>query len=164
MNRALSARHDRIDPTDIALTLLRAVVGVVFMAHGFLKLTDIGAFEESLAELGVPWPVGTAWLVALVEFVGGIGIFFGCFTRVAALALAGVMVVAIATVHAPHGLMAQNGGFEHPLVLLASLVVFLVAGPGRYSMDHALGSLYEKHRDVAPRDYPPDDRQTPAES
>jgi hypothetical protein len=45
------------------------------------------------------------------------------------------MTVAIATVHLKHGLFAANGGFEYPLVLLASSLWFMAAGAGPWSLD-----------------------------
>lgn len=145
------------------MAVLRAVVGVVLMAHGFLKLTDLSAFEESLVSLGIPLPALSSWLAALAEFVGGMGVFFGFFTRLAALAASFVMLTAILAVHAGHGLMADRGGFEFPLVLLAVLLFFVAAGAGPLSMDAALRGLHEKHRDVQPKDEPPNDRQVPAD-
>ncbi len=163
MQRVHSKLEHRIDAADVAVAVLRAVVGVVLMAHGYLKLTDIGEFERSLASLGVPLPAISSWLAALAEFLGGMGLFFGFFTRLTALAPAIVMLTAILTVHAGNGLIAQKGGFELPLVLLTVLLFFVVAGPGPLSMDAALGGLYEKHRDVRPKGDPPNDRQVPAE-
>jgi putative oxidoreductase len=164
MQRAMASHTNAAVTGEVFRTILRLVVGVVLMAHGFLKLTDIGAFEESLVSMGFPIPRASAWAAALAEFLGGAGLFFGFWTRLAAIVGSIVMVTAIATVHATNGLLAENGGFEYPLVLLAALLYFLAAGAGRYSMDEAMRGLYEKHRDVRPRHEPRNDRRIPAES
>lgn len=151
MQRALPTQANDVDAMDVAKALLRVVMGVVFMAHGFQKLTDINAIEETFASLRIPMPGVSAWLAALAEFLGGVGLFLGCFTRIAGVATSIVMITAIAMVHGKHGLMAQNNGFEYPLVMLAVSAFFVLTGAGRYSLDHAFGGLYEKHADDGPR-------------
>ena len=71
------------------------------------------------------------------ELLGGLGLIVGLFTRVAAFGVMCVMVVAIATVHLHKGLLAEHGGFEYPLLLLATSLYFLVAGGGPVSLDAA---------------------------
>jgi putative oxidoreductase len=49
------------------------------------------------------------------------------------------MIVAIATVHLPHGLFTQNNGFELPLLYIASATAIALIGNGAYSLDAGLG-------------------------
>ena len=63
---------------------------------------------------------------------------FGLLTRVAALGVISVLAVAIGTVHLHNGLFSQNGGFELPLVLLASALFVMLAGPDPLSLDTLL--------------------------
>jgi putative oxidoreductase len=54
--------------------------------------------------------------------------------------LTGVMTNAIRHVHAQNGLWVTNGGIEYPAVILAALAALADGGPGRYSLDEALGT------------------------
>jgi hypothetical protein len=74
-------------------------------------------------------------LAIVGELFGGLGLVVGLLTPIAAFGVACTMTVAIAAVHLQHGLFAANGGFEFPLVLLASALWFMAAGPGPWSVD-----------------------------
>jgi uncharacterized membrane protein YphA (DoxX/SURF4 family) len=113
--------------------LLRAVLGVIFIAHGFQKIdAGIGAFSASVARLGFPAPYLFAWAAALSEFLGGICVLIGLFTRYAALAISIVMIIAVTRVHLHQGLI---GGYEYPLVLLAVAAAVMLTGAGPISFD-----------------------------
>jgi putative oxidoreductase len=118
-----------------ALTLLRVVVGVVMAAHGLQKVMDPSQFQGHLTQMGFPIPGVLTYLTIAGELFGGIGLALGLLTPIAAFGVACVMTVAIATVHLKHGLFAANGGFEYPLVLLASSLWFMAAGAGPWSLD-----------------------------
>ena len=80
-------------------------------------------------------------LAALAEFGGGFLLILGLLTRLASLGIAGVMVVALVTYHLPQGhpFVATTGpSFELAAVYLACAVLFLLAGPGRFSLDDRL--------------------------
>ena len=116
--------------------LLRAVLGVVFIAHGFHKIAGgLGEFTHSVARIGFPVPHLFAWAAALSEFLGGICVLVGLFTRYAALAIGVVMAVAITRVHLHQGLI---GGYEYPLVLLTVAAAVMLTGPGPVSVDRTI--------------------------
>jgi putative oxidoreductase len=133
---------------DIALLVLRLVLGGVFVAHGAQKL--FGSFGgpgiEGTAgfheQLGIKPAKPMAILAGLAEFVGGILVIAGFLTPLAALALIVVMIVAIVKVHLRHGFFAASGGYEFNLVLIAVAVALILAGSGAYSIDAALGILW----------------------
>ncbi len=117
---------------------LRIAVGVIFIAHGRQKLFGgLTGFGQYLESLGVPLPHVFAIIVALVEFLGGIALLLGLFTRWAALLLAINMLVAILRVHLPYGLTG-TGGFEFPLALLAAALSLAVTGPQRLSIERSV--------------------------
>jgi putative oxidoreductase len=131
---------------DPGLLLIRVVFGLVFAAHGAQKL--FGWF-------GGHGPRGTAGFFGSLGFrrqhalpmavLAGVseatGLLFaiGFLTPFAALAMASVMVVAVGTVHWRNGLWVTNGGYEFNLVLWTVAVAVAASGPGRFSLDAALG-------------------------
>lgn len=126
-----------------APVLLRLVIGALMAYHGFKKFDGgLGGVEEFFGMVDVPWPAVTAPLVAIVEVVGGLALIVGAATRLAALSLAGVLVGAILFVKADLGVIAAPGpmpGAELDLALLAGLLAVVVLGPGKLSVDQAIG-------------------------
>ena len=120
-----------------ALTLLRVALGVVMMAHGWLKLQDPMAFTELLATKGMPMPEVLTWLAIGAEFGGGALVALGLLTPIGALAIAINLGVAIARFHVGNGLFTENGGWELPGFLLVAAVYFMIRGGGRFSLDWA---------------------------
>ena len=113
--------------------LLRVVLGAIFVAHGFQKISsDMREFTHTVGHLGFPMPVLFAWAAALSEFLGGICVLVGLFTRWAALAIAVVMTVAVTQVHLHQGLLQ---GYEYPLALLAIAIAIVLTGAGPASLD-----------------------------
>jgi putative oxidoreductase len=113
--------------------LLRLVLGAIFIAHGFQKLSGgMHDFTHTVGRLGFPAPAVFAWAAALSEFLGGICVLVGLFTRWAALAIAVVMAVAVTQVHLHQGLV---GGYEYPLMLLTVATAIVLTGAGPVSLD-----------------------------
>ncbi len=128
---------------ELAPLAARLIVGVIMAAHGLQKLvTGPGNFGKFLAQLGVPLPTLMGYVVTLVELGGGILLIIGLLSRLAALLLTIDLVVAILLVKTQVGFLSpQCGGAcaELDLALIAGLLVILFAGPGKLSLDHALG-------------------------
>ena len=136
---------------DIATAILRLVLGVVFFAHG-AQMT-LGWFGGSgfsgtmgffTGALHIPAPL--AFLAIAAEFFGGVGLILGFLTRIAALGIAAVMVVAIGTVHSGFGFFmnwagTQKGeGFEYHLLVLAITAFLMIRGAGAFSIDRAIAA------------------------
>jgi putative oxidoreductase len=129
---------------DLALLVLRLVVGLTFAAHGAQKL--FGAFGgpgiEGTAgffeQIGLRPGRLHAWTAALTEFLGGLAIALGIVTPIPAAALIAVMTAAVITVHLKNGFFASNQGFEFNLVLAAALFALAGVGAGGWSLDAAL--------------------------
>ena len=122
---------------DLAILLARVVVGVVFMAHGWQKLssTGIDSVAAFLGQLGVPLPVVAAWFSTLVELIGGAALILGAATPVAALLLVADMAGAYLFVHVGNGIFVDQGGFELVGALAAACLILAAVGAGRFSVD-----------------------------
>jgi len=129
--------NDRVRVT--ALTLLRVVTGIIFMAHGGQKLLDPAGTAAAFGQMGIPAPEVAVWLAIAGELLGGLGLLLGLLTPIAALGSLCVMLAAILFVHLGHGLFAQNQGWEYPLTLLLVALFFVVHGAGPVSVDAAIG-------------------------
>ena len=125
--------------TQTALTMLRVVVGAIFVAHGAQKLFVFGLAGVSgmFGQIGIPLPEVTGPLVALLEFFGGLALVAGLLTRWAALGLAINMLGATLLVHAKGGFFMPSG-IEITLALGAASLAFAVMGAGEYSLDKLL--------------------------
>jgi putative oxidoreductase len=130
--------------TDLGLTILRVIAGIIFAAHGGQKLFVYG-FEGvtgAFTQMGAPLPGITGPLVALLEFFGGIALVVGLLTRLAGLGLSGVMIGALVLVHLPAGFFLPNG-YEFVLMLLGAALTLAVTGAGKYSVDALLATRTE---------------------
>ena len=129
---------------DIGLLILRIVVGIIFVGHGSQKL--FGWFDgpgmdgttSMMEKMGMEPPQLWAWLSAMGELFGGLGLALGLLTPIAATALVGSMLVAIIKVHWPNGLWNSDGGYEFPLVMAAAAFSVGLMGPGLLSLDNLL--------------------------
>ncbi|MEX2603827.1 MAG: DoxX family protein, partial [Gracilimonas sp.] len=90
---------------DIAVLLLRIGVGVIFVVSGWGKLSGIEGVQQFFGNIGIPLAGFMAWVVALVEFVGGLMVLVGYKVEVPGILLAITMLVAIFTVK-----MGGDGG------------------------------------------------------
>jgi len=126
---------------DLGPLLIRLGVGAVFAVHGWQKLNDgVSNFAGFLESLNVPLPDIVAWLQVVAEGVGGVLLVLGLFTRLATLPLIVTMVGAILLVKVDVGFVEPGvTGAELEVALLAGLLGLLFLGPGRYSLDSAMG-------------------------
>jgi putative oxidoreductase len=123
-------------PTSLGLFLLRVVVGAAFIFHGWPKIQ--APFGWMGPDAGVPGVL--QFLAALSEFAGGIVLIPGLLTRVASLGIAATMAVAAGMAHIAAGdpfVASKPGGpsYELAAVYLMCALLFLLAGPGRISLD-----------------------------
>ena len=118
----------------LALLVLRVVLGVIFLYHGYPKLVHpTDAMHEFFVSHGFPgYFLGVS---GILECFGALLLFAGLFTRPAALLLAGEMAVAIWKVHSTHGIMVVRD-FEFPLALAAGCFALAKIGAGLVSLDH----------------------------
>lgn len=133
----------------LAGPLLRLTLAVVMFPHGAQKLLGwfggygfdgtIGYLTESV---GLPWILALG--IVLLEFFGPLLLLIGLGTRFVALGMAGLMIGAIATVHAPFGFFmnwtgSQAGeGFEYHLLVIGMALSLATLGGGSASLDRKL--------------------------
>ena len=122
-----------------AILLVRVTVGVIFFAHGLQKLGAFGGsgiegFSGMLKELSFASPILWAWIVVAVETLGGLFLILGILPRINAALIAVVMAVAIAKIHWAKGFFAMQGGFEYPLLILATCLSLAITGGGKFSL------------------------------
>jgi len=130
---------------DLALLVLRLVVGLTFAAHGAQKL--FGAFggpgiagtSGFFEQIGLRPGKLHAWAAGIAEFFGGLAIALGIVTPVPAAALIAVMTAAVITVHLKNGFFVTNQGYEFNLALAAALFALAGIGARGWSLDNALG-------------------------
>ena len=126
--------------SQIAPVILRLVLGVIFIGHGWGKLFGEGnpaGFAGWLGSMGIEPSYLFAVTAGLAETLGGALLIAGLFTRVAASSLVVVMLVAIGYVHLDAGMFGK-GGFEFQVLLLAGVVSLLIQGAGKYSVDEII--------------------------
>ncbi|MBI3033309.1 DoxX family protein [Candidatus Woesearchaeota archaeon] len=118
---------------------LRLSLGVLFLVFGSMKL--FGGLEgttDMFGKLGIPAAGFFALVVGIVEFVGGIALLVGFFTRYFSMLLAVIILVAIVKVHLPNGFNFMNGGYAMHLVVLGALLSLICSGSGKSSLERAL--------------------------
>lgn len=127
--------------TDFGLLWLRVMAGGGIAYHGYGKIFGgrIGQFTEGVAAMGFPMPEVFAWAAALSEFLGGVFIVLGLFTRTAALMVFLTMTVAAFIKHGPDPFKKKELALAYWAV--SGSVIFL--GPGRFSLDHLIRKKYK---------------------
>jgi putative oxidoreductase len=118
---------------DAALLILRVVLGIIMIYHGWPKVTNLGGVIEGFTGMGIPLPAVAAVFAAVAEVGGGLLMLIGVLTDIAGLAFAIDMLGAIIFVHAKNGFGVDKGGIEWPLALMAMALAIALAGPGRFS-------------------------------
>lgn len=130
---------------DFAVLILRVVTGGLLAGHGAQKLfgsfggpgmEGFAGFVESMGmKPGKPW----AALAGLSEFGGGTLTALGLLNPLGPLGILGAMSIATVKAHGVKPIWAQEGGAELPVTNAVIAAAIALAGPGRYSLDEALG-------------------------
>src|SRR6202171_6327068 len=124
----------------VGLLLLRLSLGIIFIWHGYPKLTHPNAMHGMFVQHGLPGYFVT--VAGVLEVFGGGLLILGFLMRIAAMLLAIEMAVAIWKVHSAGGYQAVHN-YEFTLVLAAACFALATVGAGRASVDYA---LYESGR------------------
>lgn len=124
--------------SDVAVLILRVVLGLTMAAHGLNKFFGGGRIAGTAAwfdSIGMRPGRLHAVAAATTEIAAGLGLAAGLLTPIPAAAFVALMVVAGWTVHRPHGFYVFNEGWEYNLVLAVGAVVIAMLGAGRFSLD-----------------------------
>ncbi|WP_433710246.1 DoxX family protein [Nocardia sp. CA-084685] len=130
---------------DAGLLVLRLAIGLTVAAHGTQKLFGwfggggISGTGQFFSASGYPAGDAMAVVAGLSETLGGLGLALGLLTPLAAAAVLGVLINAIA-VHGTGSFFAPKG-FEYESTLALAAAALALAGPGRLSVDHYLPVL-----------------------
>ncbi len=129
----------------VARLLLRLLVGGLFVGHGTQKLfgwfggSGLEATANGFDSMGMRPGRRHAIAGGVGEAGGGAALALGLATPVASGVLTAVMLTAIHRVHLKNGPWVTKGGYEYNAVLIAAVLSLAEAGPGKLSLDAALG-------------------------
>jgi putative oxidoreductase len=133
----------------IGLLILRLALGIVMIAHGWPKLNPNGpmkgpaGFGGFLKQMGVPLPILSGWVVALLETVGAVLLILSLGTRILAVGFVVDMVVAIHLVRIGMSKSpfagGQGIGWEFEFILAAAALALLFTGAGSIALDPIFG-------------------------
>ena len=123
---------------DWGLLILRIVLGIIMIAHGWPKIRNLKATSQDFKKMGFSQPMFWGTIVAILEFVGGLTLIAGFATQLVASFMVIQFIVVILKVKGKLGLIS---GYEFDLLILAVAVLLATVGGGAYSFDQILGFL-----------------------
>ncbi|MFG3705702.1 DoxX family protein [Micromonospora sp. NPDC047670] len=129
-----------------ALSLFRAVVGLLFLCHGLASLFGILGGNRGTGE-AVPFGEWPGWWAALIQAACGGLVLVGLLTRAAAVLASGSMAYAYFVVHQPDALLPLRNGGELAVLFCWSFLLIAVFGPGAWAVD----TLLRARRPANPR-------------
>lgn len=127
---------------DVALLLLRLWAGIVIIAHGVNHGRTQEGTANWFASKGFSSPQLNARISAVNELAIGLALIAGLLTSVAAAGLVAIMFIAFWSIHRFAGFFVfhrPDEGWEYVASLSMIAIALAIAGPGRYSVDHAIG-------------------------
>ena len=135
---------------DLWLDCVRIYLGLGLLARGLLLITNTstGFMVDMLQRTGQPWLTTGLLLhyVMLAHFVGGLMLTVGFLTRLAAAVQIPILAGAVFIVHRKDGLFAMGQSLEFSALVLFLLMLFVVAGAGKYSLDYATFGAGRSHQ------------------
>ncbi len=138
---------DDITAASLGILLLRLGVGIGLASHGWNKFFGGGRIPGTgrwFESIGMREGTGRicAVMAASTELGAGVLLALGLLTPLAAAGVIAVMFVAAWTVHLPNGFFSAKDGYELNFVMGLAALAIAVVGPGRYSLDNAIGIAY----------------------
>ena len=119
-----------------AIEFLRIFLGGLLFIKGYFFIENIneiyGLIEENMEYSSFV----IAHYVAIAHLVGGLMLLFGLYTRLASIIQLPVLIGAVFFIDAQDTMLATGSQFEYSLVVLVLLLVFMIYGGGKWSVDH----------------------------
>jgi putative oxidoreductase len=140
---ALSPLYDGL--AAYAYPLIRIATGLWLMPHGAQKLFGLfggnaAATAQMFGKIGLSDSLALVYWVGCVEFFGGLLLVLGLLTRVAAVMVFVLMMVAVFKVHLANGFFWTKAGYEYPLLWALLAVAIAIRGGGQCSLDRKIGA------------------------
>lgn len=145
---SVAAAVSGADQIDVGMVVMRACIGLFLAYHGYNKIFGGGGLNGTASwfgSIGMKWPALQARLAAFTEIGAGLALAIGFLTPVAGAGVIGIMIVAIVVAHAKVGFFVflPNQGWEYCATIAAIAAAIGIIGPGRISVDHALGLHFD---------------------
>ena len=121
-----------------ALLILRVILGLILLIHGWPKIKDLKATSQSFSAMGFKPAMFWGTIVALVEFLGGLALIGGLLVQVVAFLVAIQFIVIILKVKRGKGFA---GGYEFDLLIIAASLILFTIGGGAFGLDNILGII-----------------------
>ena len=131
---------------DVHLLAVRLILAYGFYGPAIMKWQNINSIAEWFGEMGIPLPTLNAYMAASTEMAGVVFLTLGLANRIISIPLIFVMIVAIVTVHLGNGFEAGNNGFEIPVYYILLLLLVLIYGAGKFSVDYLLKIKLDQKR------------------
>lgn len=127
---------------DVHLLVVRLILAYGFYNPAIMKWQNINSIAEWFGSMGIPLPTLNAYMAASTEMAGVVLLTLGLASRIISIPLIFVMIVAIVTVHLGNGFEAGNNGFEIPLYYILLLLIILIYGAGKISVDRIITNKF----------------------
>jgi putative oxidoreductase len=136
-----------LDAINLALVLLRGMVGVVMLAHGYNHIWGGGKIDGTagwFSSMGMKPGKLHAWLASITELAAGTMLLAGLLTPVAAAGVVGVMLVALIINHLGNGffIFRPGEGWEYVVTLTVVAIAIGALGAGEWSLDHLIDDTW----------------------
>jgi len=129
------------------LLIIRLYWGVLLFFGGFGKLSNISNVSGYFAELQIPYPLVSAYLVSAFETLGGVLLVLGFLTRLITIPLIIIMLVAYFTAYPQimETFWSQPQLFinQDPFLYLFVSLIVMIFGPGAFSIDYWMEKKYQ---------------------
>jgi len=128
----------QVTTSGFSMSVLRMLTGWIFFIAGAGKVFDWSNYvgwavsRDYFQKIGIPFPEYTLVLVGSIESVCGILLFFGLFTRLAAVPVCLIIFASILIVH-------KEGAYYYPMLIFAATLVLMQHGAGYFSVDYFMG-------------------------
>jgi len=123
---------------DIPLLLFRLILAVGFYEPAMMKVKNLSGVAEWFGSMNYPLPMISASISMVTEVSGIVLLILGLGSRLIAMPMMFIMVIATFTVHISNGFPAGDNGFEIPLYYFLMLFALVVYGSGKFSVDYLI--------------------------